>query len=95
MIHLENNQLNQARVSQRVSEGGHSVPTDKIITRIPRTLDNIRRAIPLADETYLLDNSSLDEPFQQIATIKQGQLSFKIKQLPEWANEILLDHLND
>lgn len=95
VIHLENDQLNQARVSQRINEGGHSVPTEKIISRIPRTLDNIRRAIPLADEAYLLDNSSLDEPFQQLAIIKQGLINFKIEQLPEWASETLTDYLDE
>jgi predicted ABC-type ATPase len=94
IIHLENDQLNQARVSQRVTEGGHSVPTEKIISRIPRTLDNICRAIPLADETYLLDNSSLDEPFQQLASIKRGLITFKIEQLPEWASEALTGYLD-
>lgn len=42
-IHLEQSNLNQARVSQRVSEGGHFVPVDKIESRIPRTLENVSK----------------------------------------------------
>src|SRR5437016_5317009 len=30
--------VSEARVAMRVSQGGHDVPTDKLITRFPRTL---------------------------------------------------------
>ena len=58
-IHLESVQLNQARVSQRVSEGGHDVPEDKVKNRIPRTLKNIKKVIPLCDTCYFLGNRSV------------------------------------
>lgn len=92
-IHLENHELNQARVAQRVSEGGHGVPTEKIISRIPRTLDHISRAIPLADETYILDNSLIDDPFRQVAVIRSGILNIKTDALPRWATEVLGEYL--
>ena len=88
-IHLDNDELNQARVAQRVSEGGHSVPAEKIISRIPRTLNHVRRAIPLADEIYFLDNSLIDDPFRQVAVIKSGILDMKTDVLPGWAEGIL------
>ncbi len=55
-IHLDNVMLNQARIAQRVSEGGHNVPEDKVSSRIPRTLLNIKRVLPLCGRSYLLDN---------------------------------------
>ncbi|MFT5218994.1 MAG: putative ABC-type ATPase [Planctomycetota bacterium] len=88
-IHLHNDKLNQARVAQRVSQGGHSVPTEKIISRIPRTLDHVRRSIHLADETYILDNSLIDDPFRQVAVIKAGITELKIAELPDWSEVIL------
>ena len=88
-IHLENDDLNQARVKQRVSEGGHDVPADKIISRIPRTIKNIRKALPLADVAYFLDNSSRRDPFIPIATIKNGVLQEKVRPLPDWAKKVL------
>lgn len=63
-IHLDLVSLNQARVAQRVSEGGHSVPEDKVSSRIPRTLQNVQQTLPLCDYCYLLDNSCLDNSFQ-------------------------------
>lgn len=89
LIHLEQSNLNQARVSQRVSEGGHFVPADKIESRIPRTLDNVSKAIPLCDQVWILDNSSSDQPYKKVITIKNGALTFKLVPLPEWARKLV------
>ncbi len=91
-IHLHSPDLNQARVVQRVSEGGHKVPADKIVSRLPRTMAQVRAAIPLADQARLLDNSSLDDPFQPVATLRHGELTLHARPLPQWASEILADH---
>ncbi len=92
-IHLISDELNQARVSQRVSEGGHDVPPNKIISRIPRTLENVRKALPLVDQTHILDNSSADSPFEQVARLKDGELTVLMSSMPSWAEEVLMDYL--
>ncbi|MES9905120.1 MAG: AAA family ATPase [Sedimenticola sp.] len=94
-IHLDGDQLNQARVEQRVNEGGHNVPTEKIISRIPRTLNHVRQALPLADAAYILDNSLRDDPYQQVAVLKDGRIMLLKKPLPRWAEEVLIDYLAD
>jgi predicted ABC-type ATPase len=88
-IHLQGDELNQARVAQRVSEGGHGVPTEKIVTRIPRTLQHIRTALPLADKARLYDNSSAASPFQTVAQIAAGRLVWAADPLPGWAGVVL------
>jgi len=88
-IHLFDSSLNEARVKQRVSEGGHNVPTEKIHSRIPRTLKNIKTALPIVDEARVLDNSSKDDPFQQIIVMKSGNYETKADPLPEWARGLL------
>ncbi|WP_293268719.1 AAA family ATPase [Neptunomonas sp.] len=93
VLHVETSSLNKARISQRVEEGGHSVPDDKVESRIPRTLDNIRKAIPLCDQVRLLDNSSYSDPFKQIATVRPTGISFHQKMVPEWATGLLIDYL--
>lgn len=90
-IHLDNVSLNQARVSQRVSEGGHDVPEDKIISRVPKVLQNIRQALALCNQCYLLDNSRLDNPFKQVAEVRNGKVIIKVPALPEWARILLGD----
>ena len=88
-IHLTLPQLNEARVHQRVSEGGHDVPPEKIRTRIPRTIKNITLALPLVDEARFLDNSLHGDPFRQIAIVRQGVCVWATDPLPAWAGEIL------
>ncbi len=93
-VHLDNISLNQARVSQRVSEGGHHVPEEKVSSRIPKVLQNIQQTLPLCNQCYLLDNSRLDNPFQQIAVIHNGQLRPMVASLPQWAESLLRDYLD-
>jgi predicted ABC-type ATPase len=88
-IHLATPELNQARVKQRVSEGGHDVPPEKITSRIPRTMKYVGAAIILADHVRLMDNSSYAEPFKIIAGLNNGVLLKHVEPLPEWAIKIL------
>ena len=90
-IHLDTPALNEARVSQRVSVGGHSVPGDKIRSRIPRTMKNIATVLPLVNEARLLNNSHLKSYFQQVAIVRQSMREMVINPLPKWAEEILSD----
>ncbi|MBU1171257.1 MAG: zeta toxin family protein [Proteobacteria bacterium] len=90
-IHLEHPDLNEARVTQRVTEGGHDVPADKIRSRIPRTMKNIIAALPLVDSAWLLDNSSRENPFRQVAMVRLGRKRILVDPLPSWAEDILCD----
>ncbi|MBP9101486.1 MAG: zeta toxin family protein [Nitrosomonas sp.] len=91
-IHLCDSALNQARIAQRVSEGGHNVPADKVISRIPRKLKLIKKTLPLCDHVYILDNSRTDNPFQQLAVIRDGQIIFRHDVMPDWCRELLADY---
>lgn len=88
-IHLETPELNEARVRQRVSHGGHNVPAEKIRSRLPRTQQHVKKALTLADEARLLDNSYRDEPFRQVAVVNKGRCVMKSEPLPEWARSLL------
>ena len=88
-IHLDTPTLNEARVSQRVAAGGHSVPAEKIRSRIPRTMKNIASVLPLVNEARLLNNSFLKSYFQQVAIVREGMREMVITPLPSWAEEIL------
>ena len=90
-IHLDTSELNEARVYQRVTEGGHHVPVDKIHSRIPRTMKHINTVLPLVSAARLLDNSYRSDPFRQVACVKQGKREWTKEPLPQWAEEILKD----
>lgn len=92
-VHLQSDQLNQARVSQRVAEGGHNVPSDKIISRIPRTMRYVSDALPLVDTAQFYDNSSHAQPFLPVALLKNGVLEIQQHPLPDWATKMLKNYL--
>ena len=92
-IYLQSPELNQARVAQRVSEGGHSVPNEKIRSRISRTMANIRKVLPLVDIAQFYDNSERQRPFQSAAKLHNGQLIWIAKPQFGWIKEILNDYL--
>ena len=49
--------INAARILNRVKEGGHGVPVEKIHDGFGKSLANLAAAIPLCDRTYVYDNS--------------------------------------
>jgi len=92
-IHLLCDELNLARIAQRVEAGGHNVPADKVVSRIPRTMRNVRDALQLVDTAKLYDNSLHSKPFTGVAYLHQGKLETLIRPLPEWAKTMLSDYL--
>ena len=49
--------INAARVAQRVTEGGHTVPIEKIISRYSKSIVNCAIVARFVDRTYVYDNS--------------------------------------
>ena len=88
-FHLADPELNVARVASRVTAGGHKVPVRKIRSRIPRTRKLVRDSVGLADELRLVDNSSADAPYKQVALWRDGHWRSLEEPLPHWASEIV------
>lgn len=85
LVHVNSTTLNNARIAQRVADGGHNVDPQKVVARVPRTLKHASAAIPLCDYVRVLDNSSLDSPYQPVRTIEHGVRTLHISPLPVWA----------
>lgn len=81
-------ELAVARVLDRVANGGHQVPEDKVRARFARLWVHLREAIEVVDEAFVYDNSSAAEPFRLIATYTHGQLTDSA-QWPSWTPEPL------
>lgn len=81
-VHLASAELNVARVSQRVTEGGHSVPEAKIRARRDRVLGLIREALAAADDAVVLDNSDDRDPFRVVARLAGGRVTQAAEALP-------------
>lgn len=81
-------ELSQARIVQRVQQGGHDVPDDRIFARYPRTLANLKQALAYVDTALLFDNSSAAQPYQPVAAFRQGKCQWQCTQLPHWAKKL-------
>lgn len=60
-VFTDNVELNIARVKLRVKQGQHDVDESLIKSRYPRTFKLLPKALALADEAFLIDNSSEPE----------------------------------
>jgi predicted ABC-type ATPase len=78
------------RVSQRVNEGGHDVPAERILARYPRTLGNLRKAVRLADAALLHDSETvLPGAHRLIAACEKQNTQVLYEPLPVWARQVL------
>lgn len=78
------------RIDQRVAQGGHDVPRDRLASRFKRSLANLRSALPLAMTVKIYDNSSLEEPHRLLAIFQDGHRRFVSGgSLPSWARTIV------
>jgi predicted ABC-type ATPase len=77
------------RVAMRVSQGGHDVPDDKLLSRYSRTLDNLRAAILRLPHVLVYDNSDLRAPFRPVAVFDHGQVRDLQEPVPEWLRPLI------
>jgi len=68
----------------RVSQGGHDVPSEKLVTRFPRTLANLKAAIRQLPYVIVFDNSTVQTPFRQIALFADGRPVTLNRPIPDW-----------
>lgn len=84
--------INISRVEQRVKDGGHDVPKDKIETRYYRSMDLLLEAIKLTNRAYIFDNS--EEESIWIAAITESEtIEIKQDRIPLWFKTYVLDKI--
>ena len=88
-IGLSSAKLSAERVAMRVSQGGHDVPAEKLTSRFPRTLTNLKSAITTLPHVLVFDNSDLTRPFRRIAVIADGAAQQQAKPLPRWFRNVV------
>lgn len=81
--------VSEERVSMRVSQGGHDVPEEKLRSRFPRTLANLRAAIRELPHVVIFDNGDLGLPFRRVAVCEGGRLVEAVDPAPEWLRPLL------
>lgn len=77
------------RVAMRVSQGGHDVPPDRIVSRFPRVLANLRAALPKLSAVLVYDNDDLRRPYRLVARVLNGVVDWHADDPPAWWTEQL------
>ena len=90
VVSVEDPQRLLARVAQRVQEGGHNVPANRILERYPRTMANLRRAVRLADLAFVYDAAEVEQGAHLlVAMCEKWQTTLLVDQLPVWVETML------
>jgi predicted ABC-type ATPase len=74
----------EQRVAMRVSQGGHDVPSEKLETRYPRILANLKAALREVSHVWIFDNDDLRFPFRLAVVYENGKLVRLHKPIPRW-----------
>ena len=83
-IGISGPERSEERVAMRVSQGGHDVPSAKLVSRFPRTLANLNTAIRELPYVLIFNNDDLRRPFSRVAVFAHGRPVWSATPLPHW-----------
>lgn len=88
-IGISSPEVSVNRIAQRVIEGGHDVPREKIASRFSRTLKNLQTAMAKLPSVHVLDNDDLTAPYRLVAVTRSGKLLETHPPVPAWLAPLL------
>ena len=80
-----NSEISILRVKQRVANGGHDVPRQKIVDRYDRVMSLLPQAIRAVDRALLFDNSDDLTGAKLVAEFRNGKQIYEILNPPQYA----------
>jgi predicted ABC-type ATPase len=93
-ISTENPDINVLRVAQRVDEGGHDVPVEKIYSRYLRSMNYLYPIFEIAQYISVYDNSE-DKPVALFYKDKGYCYHLNQEKKKPWLNEFLTDRVSE
>jgi predicted ABC-type ATPase len=81
--------LSQGRVMQRVAQGGHDVPPDRLERRFQQSLQNLRAAMDFVPNLSVFDNTSDVDPYRLVLAVRGGTRVFSADPMPGWAQLLM------
>ncbi|MCX6544398.1 MAG: hypothetical protein NTV05_08280 [Acidobacteria bacterium] len=88
-IGIDGPETSEQRVAMRVSQCCHDVPSDRLVSRFPRTMLNLQAAIAVLPFVWVFDNQDLRRPFRKVGVFESGRSVFLAARLPAWLAGIL------
>lgn len=88
-IGISSAEMGGERVGMRVLQGGHDVPGEKLASRFPRILANLKNAIRDLPHVWIFDNDDLARPYRLAAVCEGGKLVRLNQPTPPWLSPLL------
>jgi len=88
-IGISGPKVSEERVAMRVTQGGHDVPREKLIARLPRILANLKAGLRELPHVWVFDNDDLRTPFRLVAVLESGKPVKLGKPVPRWLRPLL------
>jgi predicted ABC-type ATPase len=82
-------EVSEQRVAMRVSQGGHDVPGEKLASRHPRILVNLREALRKLAYVWVFDNEDLRTHFGLVVVSENGHVAELHRPIPTWMASLL------
>ena len=92
-VGTESPQINIARVTDRVADGGHVISPEKIVDRYYGSLERLSSHIEMVDRAKIYDNSVTRENVRRILSINHGKIVGKNEPVPDWINKNVIEKL--
>ena len=78
-------EMNVRRVAARVRQGGHAIDPDIVRKRVGTSLANLPRALSIADQAIVLDNSG--PTHRRVLETAAGRVTYLADELPGWLTQ--------
>lgn len=88
-VSTEDVEINKNRVDNRVKDGGHNVPKEKIESRYDRSLKLLREAVKYTYRTFVYDNSGTEAKLI-LDIFKGNEVTIRASEIPSWVMNYLL-----
>ena len=88
---LEDPGMNEGRVRHRIEVGGNFVPPEIIAKDYETSLQNLPKAIILADRAELFDNTHPGGRHKLLVTVEQGIATVHVERMPGWVERAFPD----
>ena len=93
-VSVEAPDLSVARVGERIKEGAHDVPEEKIGKCFDQNGAFIKQVVMLSDVAHIYHKSKLNHPPIRVLSVSNGKPCFVVEQLPQCALSIYAGDLS-
>ena len=65
------------------------MPSEKLMSRFPRKMANLKAAISQLPHILIFDNDDLRAPFRRVAVFEKGRWEWSAEPIPLWLRDLM------